>query len=43
MDAALEDIQFWFNCQLSWLFCFLLVNNDLFAVIHLCHIEMISL
>lgn len=33
---------YWFRCQLSWLFCFLLVNNDLSVVICLLHAEMVS-
>lgn len=33
----------WFSCQLSGVFCFLLVNNDLFAVVCLLHTEMVSL
>lgn len=33
----------WFSCQLSGIFCFLLVNNDLFAVMCLLHTEMLSL
>lgn len=32
---------YWFSCQLSWLLCFLLVNNDLSVVICL-HAEMVS-